>query len=487
MSKKASIISFCALGAVILALIVLLVVTTTLNTGTIVGLGAQNDTLESKIEVLASQKESLEFQLTELEKKLENAGEFYADEIEALKSEIETKRAEIAALEADIAKYSTVFSIDVLEQAKLIEQIEKYIKNACPFVKVKLSNAETDAENTDLSADKEVAYEWVSVDKLVNEEVAKRAALGDEAEPLFSESELFASGMTETELTNLKLRELVFAREDVIMPSVSVYYEDLATGYHYGYNESAAYDAASVVKAPYVMSILRAVAADEKAYLDAKLEAGEAPERIDTDEDGVPDTTVIEYSDPMYNLSDVVVYDSKTMAATGSGKIKDMPDGTELTYIDFVKYTLEESDNVGFSQLKKRFGYNNYYALAREVKASTVLSGGNNMSAVDAGKLFKAIYRFIEEDNAYSQIMRDSMLKANHTVIIPYGVSPTKALHKYGWDEGAYHDAAIVLHEDKPYVLAVFSDFEKGGNEVNEYLRNIVKMINKLHKGFYQN
>lgn len=487
MSKKAAIITFCTLGAVILALLVLLIVSTTMNTGTIIGLGAENDTLESKIEILASQKESLELQLAELENKLENAGEIYADEIESLKAEIEIKRAEIADLEADIAKYSTVFSIDVLKQAKLIEQIEKYIKNELPFVKVKLPTPEAPASDADTDADKAPEYEWVSVSKLISEETAKRAALGDEAEPLFSEEELRLSGMTEAELTNFKLRELVFAREDVIMPNISVYYEDLTTGYHYGYNEKATYDAASVVKAPYVMSILRTVAADEKAYFEAKLESGEAPERIDTDEDGVPDTTVIEYSDPIYNLSDIVIYDSKTMKAEGSGKIKDLPDGTELTYIDFAKYTLEESDNIGFSQLKKRFGYNSYYALVREVKANSVLSGGNNMSAADAGKLFKAIYKFIEEDNAYSQIMRDSMMKANHTVIIPFGVSPTKTLHKYGWDENAYHDAAIVLHEDKPYVLAVFSDFEKGGNEVNEYLRSIVKIINNLHKGFYQN
>ncbi len=487
MSKKSAIITFCVLGTAILVLLVLLIVTTTLNTGTILGLGAQNDTLEYNVQVLASQKESLEFQLIELESKLENAGEFYADEIEALKEEIENKRVEIAALEADIAKYSAVFSIDVLKQAKLIEQIEKYIKNECPYVKVKLPTTDLSTDSADSNADKSSEYEWVSVAKLVNEEITKRAALGHEVEPLFSEEELRLSGITETELTNLKLRELIFAREDVIMPSVSVYYEDLTTGYHYGFNESALYDAASVIKAPYVMSILRAVAADEKAYLAAKLEAGEAPERIDTDGDDIPDTTVIEYSDPIYNLSDIVIYEKKTMAAAGSGKIKNMPDGTELTYIDFVKYTLEESDNVGFSQLKKRFGYNSYYALAREVKANSVLSGGNNMSAADAGKLFKAIYEFIEEDNSYSQIMYNSMLKANHTVIIPYGVSPTKALHKYGWDEGAYHDVAIVLCEDKPYILSVFTDFEKGGDEVNEYLRNIVKMINKLHKGFYQN
>ncbi len=483
MSKKASIISFCVLGTVILALIVLLAVSTAMNSGTIIGLGAHNDTLESKIEILTSQKESLEFQLAELEGKLENAGELYADEIDALKLDIENKLAAIAELEADIAKYQTVFTIDVRAQAQLIDELEEYIKNEIPCVKVKLPEKPA-KEDTDADTDAP-EYKWVSVAELIKEEETKRSA-DPEAEPLYTDEELAASGMSAEALTAVKLREIVFAREDVILPAVSVYYEDLATGYHYGYNENAVYDSASVLKAPYVMSILRTIAADEKAYLDAKAENGEMPERIDTDEDGVPDTTVIEYSDPIYNLSDTITYERKTMWAEGSGKIKDMEDGTELTYLDFMKYTLEYSDNVGFTQLKKRFGYNDYYTLAREVKARGVLSGGNNMSAADAGKLFKAIYGFIEDDDTYGQLLYDSMLKSNHTVIIPYGVSPTKALHKYGWDKGAYHDAAIVLHPDKPYVLAVFTDFEEGGNAVNTYLQNIVKMVNKLHKGFYQ-
>ena len=112
-------------------------------------------------------------------------------------------------------------------------------------------------------------------------------------------------------------------------------------------------------------------------------------------------------------------------------------------------------------------------------------AGASTMTVRGAGRLFKEIYKFIEEDEAYGQILRQSMATANHTVIIPYGVSPTKTLHKYGWDEDSYHDVAIVLYDDKPYVLAIFSDLDNGGNDVNLYLREIVKMINKLHKGFY--
>ena len=480
MSKKASIIIFGVLGAVIIALGVLLAATTASNSRTILGLGAINDDLEYQKSILASQKDSLEAQVADLQKKLDNAGELYADEIDTLKLEIEDKLEQIAALEADIAKYQTVFTIDVRAQAQLIEQIEEYISTQCPFVKLKAS---TKGTSEDDSAEE---YTWVRVADLIAEEKNRRAALGDEAEPLYTDEELSKSGKTAAELTELKLREIVFSREDVVYPSVSVYYEDLATGYHYGYNEDARYESASVIKAPYIFSILREIAAQEKAYLDAKTAAGEAPELADTDGDGVPDTILYEYSDPIYNLSDTIIYERQTMLQSGSGEIKNLPDGTELSYIDLIKYTLEYSDNIGFAQLKKRFGYNRYYTLLRDVKANNTLNNAKYMTAAGTGKLFKAMWEFIDEDETYGKLMYDSMLKANHTVIIPYGVSPTKALHKYGWDVDSYHDAAIVLHPDKPYVLTVFTDLDNGGNEVNAYLQNIVKMINKLHKGYYQ-
>ena len=71
------------------------------------------------------------------------------------------------------------------------------------------------------------------------------------------------------------------------------------------------------------------------------------------------------------------------------------------------------------------------------------------MSARDAGTLFKEIYRFVQNDEgfdnaSYGNLMKNAMLQGNHTVIIPAGVSPSRAMHKYGWDTNAYHDAAAI-------------------------------------------
>ncbi len=483
MSKRGKITLFVLLGVLVAAIIsaAALIIHDTVSTraNVISELEKKNDELtrngerlEMSLSQLEDEKKRLEIEVAELELKLNDAGESFKGEIEALKADIEAKMAEIAALEADIAKYRTVFNIDVRAQAQLIDEIVSYIETACPYVRVFTPDPEFPDDP------EKVTESWRLISELMAEEQAKL----DEGAMLFTEEELAMSGLTAEELTTVRLRELVLAREDVKYPCVSIYYEDLATGYHFDYNADVPYNSASVIKAPYLLSLLKAVSDEEKAYLDALSEKGEVPEMIDDDGDGTPDRAKIEYSDPTLDLYEKVIYTKAEMYQDGSGKIQEMEDGTEFSYLDFVKYTLEYSDNVAYQALRKRFGFSRMSALAYKLGVNIQ---SNSMTARGAGKLFSEIYKFTEEDETYGKIMAESMKKANHTVIIPFGVSPDKALHKYGWDTDSYHDAAVVLSGDKPYVLAVFSDLDKGGNEINLYLREIVKMIHKLHRGFY--
>lgn len=411
----------------------------------------KNDTIDSlkaeKAE-LESQIDELNERISKLESELEKSSADYETEIQELKDELDEKNREIEALNAEIERYKTVYSIDISEQAKIIEELTEYIETQCPYVRM--------ADQTETGADGTVnivSYKWVHTNELTGSDSNVKDAL---------------------------------SRDDVYYPNIGVYYEDLTSGYCWGYNEDLVFDSASVIKAPYILSVLEVISKDEQNYLD-KLEAQSLePEMIDTDGDGTPDSAKIEYSNPIYNLSDVVVYDSATMYQSGSGVIQNMEDGTEFTYIDFIKYTLEYSDNVAYRQLRNRFGFNTMYSLAQRVGATSVLNNGRTMTARDAGKLFKEIWEFTETDEKYGTLMKESMMKGNHTVIIPLGVSPTKTMHKYGWDTNAYHDVAIVLNGDKPYVLAIFSDLDIGGDEVNEFLRGIVKQVNTLHNNFYK-
>ncbi|MBQ8510627.1 MAG: serine hydrolase [Clostridia bacterium] len=438
------------------------------------------DELKAAKASLEAEVASLKSQMADLEAKMSDAGQTFADEIASLKAAIAARDSEIASLEADIARYETVYTIDVREQARLIDELVTYIETACPVVRrVKDPPLDEDGEPIETTAE-EIEYEWVYVADI--EEEARTAF--EEARDAETSADTNPDELPQYE-EGSATRALLEAGE-IFYPNISVYYEDLTTGYSFSYEADKVYNSASVIKAPYVLSMLEVISEDEEKYL-ASLEAEEKePEEIDTDGDGTPDTIKIEYSDPAFDLSETVIYDSKKMMKEGSGKIKEMEDGVEFSYLDFVKYALEYSDNIAYNQLRQRFGFNYMYSLARRVGANSVLRNANNMTARDAGKLFKAIYEFTEEDEKYGAIMAESMKKGNHTVIIPYGVSPTKTLHKYGWDTDSYHDAAIVLYSDKPYVLTVFTDLDCGGNEVNAYLQNIVRKVNSLHKGFYK-
>jgi len=423
-------------------------------------LSAERDRLTAELEALNSR-------IAELEKNLEDAGGYYSGMIEQLKNEVAEKQKAIEILEEDISKYSNVFNVDVLAQAQLIDEINKYIENDCPYVRRDFINDEGKED-----------HEWLLLADLVNEE--RELASLNESE-LYTDEELRESGLGEEELTELKLRERVFAREGISKAKIGIYYEDVLTGYHFGYNEKERFPYASVIKAPYVTAVLQSIVSDEKAYTDRLLENGEYPELADSDGDGIGDKVKIEYSKPEYNIYETVVYDPETMKKDGSGVIKDMEAGVEFTYAELMTYAIKESDNVAYSLLRERYGFDPMYDFAASVGASIQKS---SLSAEDTGKMFREIWNFCRENVAYGSIVYEAMRTANHTVMIPYALSSKTVLHKYGWDKDSYHDAGIVISGDRPYVIAVFTNMDNGDNTVNSYIRGLIKKIDALHNGF---
>ncbi len=446
-------------------------------------LEAERIKLGEEISALTSKLDEMNSDVKFLEGLLQNASDAHSTEALNLREQITKMKSDIQALELDIERYQKVHDVDIRAQSNLIGEIITYIETMSPYVRMVDSDKTEDKASSGKNT--EPVYKWVAVADLIEEEIAK--AKEAEEDIFYTEDELKERGMTAKDYENYLsdlMRPRVLAREDITYPSISICYQDILTGYSFKYNADVVYDAASVVKAPYILSVLQAIDSDEKKFFE-KVENGFEPEMIDTDGDEIPDTIKIEYSDPSFDLSETVVYTKDEMFREGSGKIKDMEDGTEFSYLDFVNYTLLYSDNVAYQALRARFGYDNFYKLASKLGVKSVLKGGNSMSAADAVKLFAEIYKFTEESEKYGTVMKEAMLKGNHTVIVPYGVYPTKTMHKYGWDTNAYHDVGIVLYADRPLIISVFSDLDNGGTEVNAFLSGIVGKLFKLHKNFY--
>lgn len=285
--------------------------------------------------------------------------------------------------------------------------------------------------------------------------------------------------------------EVLETLTEEVTAHLSFYYKDLTTGYTLSYNSDEIMYSASLVKAPYIYAILRSVAdfEENKRLYDSEgnvlydedgepLFVGQHP---NLDEDG---RILYREGEEKYDLSRVWTFNKAEMMEDGSGYIRNMEDGVELTYLELIDYALRYSDNIAFAQLRAMFGYTEYYRMSRELGISGYGNGFMKLSAEDCGRFLEEMVVFFAENETYGPLMKEAMLHSTHIVMIPFGVSPTPAAHKYGWDLGAYHDMAVV-YDEHPYILVVMSDLDQGGGTVNAYLQDIVRSINAIHKNFY--
>ncbi len=406
--------------------------------------------LESDLDALTRQRSDLSGSLEERNKEMQNlqsrvsqltessnASDAYQktllSEIDSLKKEIAEYEERLADLDRLIGSYENITSVNFGVQAKKVsELLTKVTTNDRPLATIRTETKEKDPET---------------------------------GEPVIEE--------TQEPCT------------------VSFFYQDLDTGYTLAYNENKYMYTASVVKAPYVYSILKSVADFEyrKMNFDSK-------GNLLYDEDGnalfkgkhpnLDDKGRIVYGagEEIYDLSRVWTYDSKTMFEEGSGEIQKQKDGFKLTYKELISYTIRYSDNIAFSQLRKVYGTKDYYALCKDLGVKGYARGFMQLSTQDCALFLKDMYFFMEENETYGAFLKQEMQSTKFTALLYSAVYPTKTAHKYGWDEGSYHDIGIVYHEH-PYIVAIMSNLDEGGNEANTYLKSLVKLINDIHKNFY--
>lgn len=253
--------------------------------------------------------------------------------------------------------------------------------------------------------------------------------------------------------------------ESQVYPNISLYYEDLTTGYKYIYNGDAVYYSASCIKAPLALSILTA-AEEEDIAIKERVENG----AVESEEN----------ESRIFKLDKIFTYTS-IYAMDGTGIIKNSADGTEYTYLELIKYMLTYSDNVAFSQILKEWGYSYLRELVAETGATVMQESLWNSSAVDGGKMMKKIYEYIEGNHKYSSFIKDAMMSSEYKSIIPAGVHGKDVVHKYGWDINAYHDMGIV-YDENPYIIVFMSDMDTGDKEVTQYVQKVISLIDSMHE-----
>lgn len=215
---------------------------------------------------------------------------------------------------------------------------------------------------------------------------------------------------------------------------VAVYYKDLTDGEEYFYNPEENYFIASIIKAPYVVYVYKCLLAMEENTEESE-EGGYDPEQT------------YKYIESDYR--------------EGTGVIKNMEFGTELTLDEMIYYAIIESDNVAIDKIRKIFPVAGFIDFAEEIglpHLRDIRSAVNGrICARCAAAYIEAIYNFIEEENIYSKILKELMLSTRNRMI--YADYPV--VRKYGWTEDSFHDMGIVYNENRPYLIAILSN--RGG------------------------
>ena len=259
-----------------------------------------------------------------------------------------------------------------------------------------------------------------------------------------------------------------------VYPKISVFYQDIDTGYSYSKNADTVFPAEGTLKAAFAMTILSA-ASDEKAAYDKK--CAELIAKNGT-------SAVLPEFKPEYDMNTVFTY-TADKAVSGAGVIKDEEFGVEYTHLELFRLLLVYGDCVAYEELKSAYGTAMLRDLSKKIGADTVRFNVREASAGDIGKLLGKIYEFTESGAEYAGFMKEAMMSSLHTVMIGQGVAPKKIAHKYCWETGGYHDMAIV-YGDHPYLLVIMTDMDSGGSDANAYIQKLASMVDRLHGNFYQ-
>jgi len=205
--------------------------------------------------------------------------------------------------------------------------------------------------------------------------------------------------------------------------SVSVYYENLASGFVFRHYAERVFFGASATKQPFAL------------YIYHKAAAGNT------------------------NLNSVLNYQEGDYWG-GSGVIQHRYEvGTAFTQRRLLHLMLVPSDNIATRMLRRAHGLNGFRAFVEEI-------GGNpgfvqnltysHLSAEEAGLFMRVTFEFFENGGSYADELRLNMLQNRY----PFIISDHPVASKSGWAYnfgGAYHDMAIVF-ADSPYTLSILSN-----------------------------
>jgi len=222
--------------------------------------------------------------------------------------------------------------------------------------------------------------------------------------------------------------------------TVSVFYQNMATGFYFSHYGDRPFFGASATKAPFAL------------YIYLKAERGEA---------GM-DTHITFTAADFWE---------------GSGIIRHRYSyGATFTQKRLLELMLAPSDNIATRMLRRHHGLTGYREFIESIGANPDFVQNltySHLSANDAGIFMREAYLYIESGGRYGEHLRDNLLANRYAFII----SNYPVASKSGWAANhgaAWHDMAII-YAPSPYVLALLSS--RVGNAADRAVYNSISMF----------
>jgi len=222
--------------------------------------------------------------------------------------------------------------------------------------------------------------------------------------------------------------------------TVSVFYENLESGFTFAHNADQVFFGASATKAQFGL------------YIYMKTERG------------------------MANMYDVHTYLSADYWG-GSGFIRHMYSvGQTFTQRELLHLMITPSDNIATRILRRVHTLDGFMAFMEEIGANPALMHNltfSELTANESGIFLRAAYDYIASGGRYSHEFKANLLANRYAFII----SDYPVASKSGWAANfgaAWHDQAIVF-APSPYSLALLSN--RAGNAADRLVYNRISML----------
>jgi len=203
---------------------------------------------------------------------------------------------------------------------------------------------------------------------------------------------------------------------------VSVFYENLASGFTFGHNANQVYFGASATKQPFGL------------YIFKRIEQGYA------------------------SMADVHTFTAEDYWQ-GSGVIRHRYEyGARFSNERLLFLMLSPSDNIATRILRRVHGLAGYRQFIESIGANPDHVQNltySYLTAYDAGIFMRETYRYITSNSTYSQLLKSMMLANRY----PFVTSCYPVASKSGWAANfgaAWHDMAVVF-APSPYTLSLLS------------------------------